>query len=78
LDDEVRKALRFTLQGQGAARFLESIKEDVLLEKVDVTSLQRLMNLILLTVSNNERQITQESNVARSGQEDAAPVHRTA
>ena len=78
LDDEVRKALRFTLQGQGAARFLASIKEDVLLEKADVGSLQRLMNLILLTVSNNERQIAEESNVARSDQEDAAPVHRTA
>jgi hypothetical protein len=78
LDDEVRKALRFTLQGQGAARFLASIKEDVLLEKADVTSLQRLMNLILLTVSINERQIAQESTVARSDQEDATPVHRTA
>ncbi|MGD0586388.1 MAG: hypothetical protein ABSA86_11555 [Oryzomonas sp.] len=78
LDDEVRKALRFTLQGQGAARFLASIKEDVLLEQADVTSLQRLMNLILLTVSNNEQQIAQESNAIRSGQKDATPVHRTA
>jgi hypothetical protein len=78
LDDEVRKALRFTLQGQGAARFLASIKEDVLLEQADVTSLQRLMNLILLTVSNDEQQIAQESNAIRSGQEDAPPVHRTA
>jgi len=78
LDDEVRKALLFTLQGQGAARFLASIKEDVLLEKADANNLQRLMNLILLTVSNNERQSAQESNIARSDRKDAAPVHRTA
>jgi hypothetical protein len=78
LDDEVRKALRFTLQGQSAARFLASIKEDVLLEKADVTSLQRLMNLILLTVSNNEQQSAQESNVTGRGQEDATSIHRTA
>lgn len=78
LDDEVRKALRFTLEGQGAARFLASIKEDVIQEKADVRNLQRLMNLILLTVANNERKIAQENNVARSDREDAAPVHRTA
>jgi hypothetical protein len=78
LDDELRKALRFTLQGQGAARFLASIKDDVLLEQADITGLQRLMNLILLTVSNNEQQIAQESNAIRGGQEYATPVHRTA
>jgi len=78
MDDGVRKALRFTLQGQGAARFLESVKGAVLREQADITSLQRLMNLILLTVSCNEQQIAQESNDIRSCQEHAAPVHRTA
>ncbi|GFE60492.1 hypothetical protein [Geobacter sp. AOG2] len=78
LDDGVRKALRFTLQGQDAARFLETVKESVLLEQADITSLQRLMNLILLTVSCEEKQITQESNDIGGCQEHATPVHRTA
>jgi len=80
LNDGVRKALRFTLQGQGAARFLESVKDAVLLEQADVTSLQRLMNLILLTVSCHEQPTVQESesNAIRSCQEHATPVHRTA
>jgi len=78
LDEGMRKALRFTLQGQGAARFLESVKDAVLLEQADVAGLQRLMNLILLTVSCHERQAAQESNDIRSCQEHATPVHRTA
>jgi hypothetical protein len=78
LDEGVRKALRFTLQGQGATRFLESVREAVLLEQADIPSLQRLMNLILVTVSCHERQAAQESTTTRSHREHAAPVHRTA
>lgn len=78
LDDGVRKALRFTLQGQSASRFLESVKEAVLQEQADTASLKRLMNLILLTVSRAEQQASEESNTIRSCQEHATPVHRTA
>ena len=76
LDDPHRKALRVILQGQEAFRFVAAAKEDVLHERADIPTLQRLMNLILLKVSIDEVAAAQQSDKQRSVPDDAAPVYR--
>ncbi|MEI6972984.1 MAG: hypothetical protein WCL44_15880 [bacterium] len=75
LDESQRKALRVILQGQDAARFIENAKEDVLHERADIPTLQRLMNLVLFMVHYDQKAATQESDYIRSDP-DAAPVYR--
>lgn len=75
LDEEQRKALRVVLQGQTAARFIEDAKEDVLHDRADIPTLQRLMNLVLFTVHHDQVIAAQTSDRQRSNR-DAAPVHR--
>jgi hypothetical protein len=76
LDEGQRKALRVILQGQEAARFVETAKEDVLNEQADIPTLQRLMNLVLLKVHYDEAVAAQTSDNRRSNLDDAAPVYR--
>lgn len=76
LDEPHRKALRVILQGQEAFRFVAAAKEDVLHERADIPTLQRLMNLILLKVSIDEVAAAQQSDRQRSVPDDAAPVYR--
>ena len=54
MDELQRTALRGILQGQDAARFVENATEDVLHERADITTLQRLMNLIVLKVYQDQ------------------------
>ncbi|HEY4743848.1 MAG TPA: hypothetical protein VIH45_04260 [Desulfuromonadaceae bacterium] len=75
LDEPLRKALRFTLQGQEAGSFLDTVRQDVLQERADLPTLRRLMNLVLLTVCCDGNRQTDETNT-RECPDDAAPVHR--
>ena len=75
LDESQRKALRVIFQGQDAARFIENAKEDVLHERADIPTLQRLMNLVLFMVHYDQKAAVQESDYIRSDP-DAAPVYR--
>ena len=77
LDEMQRKALRVILRGQEAARFVEEAKEDVLHERADIVTLQRLMNLLLFNVHIDQTTAAKLSDNQRSDQDDAAPVHRT-
>jgi hypothetical protein len=76
MDQPVRKALAFTLQGQGSALFLERIKKGVLAEQADIPTLQKLMNLVLLTVHCEEIRTRDESTSKRSHENYATPIHR--
>jgi hypothetical protein len=76
LDEIQRKALRVILQGQDAARFVESAKEDVLHERADISTLQRLMNLVLFKVYHDEVATAPQSDTQRSERDDAASVYR--
>ena len=76
LDEPLRKALRFTLQGHGAVHFLDAVKQDVLRERAGLPTLKRLTNLILLTVWRDGKRPADESNDMRGCQDDAAPIHR--
>jgi hypothetical protein len=75
-DELHRKALRAILQGQDAARFVKEAREDVLHERADISTLKRLMNLILLKVNHDEVAAGQPSDNQRSNLDDAAPVYR--
>jgi hypothetical protein len=75
LDESQRQALRVILQGQDAGRFIEATKEDVLCDRADIFTLQRLMNLVLFMVHYDQKAATQESDYQRSNP-DAAPVYR--
>jgi hypothetical protein len=77
LEEPLRKALRVILQGQDAARFVETAKEDVLHERADIPTLKRLMNLVLLRVYQDEAAARQPSDNQRSTLDDAASVYRT-
>lgn len=74
-DESQRKALRVILQGQDATRFVEETKEDVLHDRADITTLQRLMNLILFKVHHDQEAAAKASDKQRSDP-DAAPVYR--
>ena len=75
LDEKLRKALLVTLQGQEAHRFVEIIKDDVLHERVDISNLKRLMNLILINVYHDETTVSHSTENQRSDL-DGAPVYR--
>ncbi len=75
LNDPQRKALRVILQGEGAARFVETAQIDVLNERADIPTLHRLMNLVLLKVSI-EQDSTMQSSGTKGSDLDAASVHR--
>ncbi len=76
LDETQRKALAVVLQGQSAAQFVEAAKEDVVQERADIPTLQRLLNLILLKVHHDEYAAKRNSHQQRSELDDAAPVYR--
>ena len=75
-DEIQRKALRAILQGQDAIRFVETARVDVINEKADVPTLQRLMNLILFKVHYDEVAAGRSSEIKRSTFNDSAPVYR--
>ena len=54
LDEPQTKALRVILQGQEAGSFIEAAKEDILQERADIHTLQRLINLVLFKVQHDE------------------------
>ncbi len=72
-DDALRAALRFTLEGEGSAEFLDKVRDDLLNDQADITTLQRVVNLMLLTVYRDGKQMADE---ARSYEDDATPIHR--
>jgi hypothetical protein len=76
-DEALRTALRAVLQGQDAARCVEAATDDVLHERVDISTLKRLMNLLLLTVHHDQVSSTQLFENQRSAQDDTASVYRT-
>jgi hypothetical protein len=76
LDEVQRKALRVILQGQDAARFVETAKGDVLNERAEISTLKRLMNLILFKVNHDDVAVARSSNNQRSNLDDAPPVYR--
>ena len=76
LDESQRNALRVILQGQNAARFVETATDDVLREQADCATLQRLMNLILFKVHHDQVVPDSQHDIQRSNTYDAAPVYR--
>jgi hypothetical protein len=76
LNEMQRKALRVILQGQEAARFVESANVDVVEERADIPTLKRIMNLILFKVHLDGVTVSQTSDNQRSNLDDAAPVYR--
>jgi hypothetical protein len=75
LDEKLRKALLVVLQGQDAYRFVEVIKDDVLHERADISTLKRLMNLILVRVHHDETMASHSTENQRSDR-DGSPVYR--
>lgn len=75
LGEEYRKALLVVLQGQEASRFIEAATEDVLHERADISTLKRLMNLILIKVHHDETIASHSTDNQRS-EPDGAPVYR--
>lgn len=75
LDEPLKKALRFTLQGQEAGQFLDAVRHDVLQERADLPTLRRLMNLVLVTVCRGGTQ-AEDTSTTREYCDDTAPVHR--
>ncbi|MEI6827524.1 MAG: hypothetical protein WCK54_18160 [Desulfuromonadales bacterium] len=76
-DEPLRSALQAVMQGHDAAHFVTVATGDVLSEQADVSTLKRLMNLLLLTVHHGQVSSTQVSENPRSVQNDTAPVYRT-
>ena len=76
LDETKRKALRAILQGQDAARTVVATKDDVIHERADIPTLQRLMNLVLFKVHLDEVADAHPSDIQRSNLHDTAPVYR--
>jgi hypothetical protein len=76
LDEPLRKALRVILNGLGATRFVETAKDDVLSERADIPTLQRLINLLLFKVHHDNVTAKQFPDIQRSVPDDAAPVYR--
>jgi hypothetical protein len=76
LDETQRKALRVILAGQDAARFVTDSMQDVLHERADISTLKRLMNLVLFKVHFDELAATTATDNQRSNQDDPAPVYR--
>jgi hypothetical protein len=76
LNDPQRKALRVILQGQEAARFVEAARDDILMERADIPTLQRMINLVLFKVHHDAAAFVQSADSERSDR-DAAPVYRT-
>jgi hypothetical protein len=75
LDEAQRQALRAILQGQDAARFVEGATEDVLQERAEISTLKRLINLILFKVHHDEV-APEHMSVCQRSNSDAAPVYR--
>jgi len=76
LDKQLRRALAFTLEGQGSGLFLERIRRDVLSAQADVPTLRQLVNLLLLTVYRDEIIAREETKTTGSYQADATSIHR--
>lgn len=76
IEEPVRMALRVILKEQSAAGLVEAATEDVLNERADLSTLQRLMNLVLLTVHHDDVSARQPSDIQRSDCDDRAPVYR--
>jgi hypothetical protein len=76
LDDETRRALRSVLQDQDMIGLVQRCTPDLLNDQADLRTLQRLANLLLLTVHIEQQQSLQPINTARSEDDHAASVHR--
>lgn len=72
-DDGLRRILEHTLGGESGGGFLAAASEDIVKEKGDIQTLRKLMNLILLSVHQQEQG---GEGCKRSFADDAAPVHR--
>jgi len=72
LPESLGKALRLILQGQEAGQFLTAVRRDVLEEEIDIPTLQRLINLLLIKVGLDEQHTSDE----RNDFDAATPVYR--
>lgn len=75
-DSSLAPALRSILKGQGCVTFLNQAREDLLDERADTETLQRLINLILLSVYFDEKRAGLAEHTSRSNQEHATSIHR--
>ncbi|MEI6215255.1 MAG: hypothetical protein WCP10_14210 [Desulfuromonadales bacterium] len=76
LDQQQRMALRVVLQGDDASRIVESARQDVLNDQADISTLLRLMNLVLLTVYHDSVADFPLPDSNRSTKSDSTPVYR--
>lgn len=75
MDEQVGKALRLTLQDQDAEQFLGGLREEILTAQAPLPIVQRLINLLLITIYHDAQQGTAPS--LPSGEaEHAAPVYQ--
>ncbi len=76
LAEAQRKAVRVILQGRDAAGFVEAATRDVLDERADISTLKRLMNLVLLKVHHDQAAAAAASGTQQRSPDDAASVYR--
>ena len=74
LDESLRTALNLTLLGRSAGRFMAEIRRELLDERIELSALRRLMNLLLLKVHHDG--VSSEEKLRKDMQNDAAPVYR--
>jgi hypothetical protein len=75
MDENQRKAMNVILQGQDAERFIKTAKNEVLHEQADISTLQRLMNLVLFMVHHGQATALHSTENQRSDR-NGAPVYR--
>lgn len=73
---EFQTALRLILHDRPAGEFMADIRRDTLDERLDLVTLRRLMNLLLLKVRHDEQASAAPENEWKDLGDDAAPVYR--
>lgn len=74
-DTEIRRAFHSVLQGHDAAELIGAVKADLLADRLDLQNLQRLADLILLTVHAEQRAEAGQGNQERGTHDAAASIH---
>jgi hypothetical protein len=76
LDDGLRKALRFVLQGENQAVFLERIRRDVIGEQAEPAILLRLIDLVLVSVHLDAEEASNVLERERIHADNPSSIHR--
>lgn len=71
-----RTALRLALHDRSVDEFMTAIRQDTLNEQLDLPTLHRLMNLLLLKVWHDEQMQAAPEDGRKDMQDDATPVYR--